>query len=67
MLDMEYEECVRATKGYDFKDYDSGPTEDADATPAKNDAEAAKAYGYAHFASVKTAAGRTRQGEGEGA
>jgi hypothetical protein len=64
---MEYEECVRATKGYDFKDYDSGPTEDADAAPPKSEAEATKAYGYAHFASVKTTASRMRQGEVVGA
>jgi len=62
MLDLEYEECVRATRGYDFADYDSGPVgnaEDTDEVPAKSDKEAARAYGYAPFAG--------EQGEGAAA
>ncbi len=50
MLDMEYEECIKATKGYDMKDYDSGPTGE-DEEPPKTDAATAKQFGYAAFGS----------------
>jgi hypothetical protein len=47
MLDMEYEECVKATKGYNIEDYDQGPVgdEQQDEPPAP----AATAGGYAAF------------------
>jgi hypothetical protein len=65
MLDAEYEECIRATKGYDFADYDSGPKEgdlplDAEEKAAEVAAAAdpatVRAYGYAPFSGTTAVA-----------
>ena len=51
MLDLEYEECLKATKSRNIEDYDSGPTGD-DWDKELVDPEIARARGYAAFASV---------------
>ena len=49
MLDMEYEECVKATKGYNIEDYDQGPVGDDEQQQDEPPAPAATAGGYAAF------------------
>jgi hypothetical protein len=60
MLDLEYEECLKATKSRNIEDYDQGPTgEDWDKEIAQ-DPEVTRASGYEAFGS----AGMMRHEEG---
>lgn len=52
MLDLEYEECLKATKSRNIEDYDQGPTGDDWDKEIVTDPEVAQARGYEAFASV---------------
>lgn len=63
MLDLEYEECIKATKGYNIEDYDQGPVgdEQQDEPPAP----AAQAGGYAAFGGSAWRMSHSRRAAGE--
>lgn len=54
MLDLEYEECLKATKSRNIEDYDQGPTGDEWDKEIVPDPEAVRAAGYEPFGSDET-------------